>query len=916
MELCTGCEWTWTRTVLGEVKKSTLDYIIVEKDNSSSVSEANIDEGKEITPYHGTTHKTYTDHRAITITINTSVLETTDNRKKKVMTSKGYKKFATLLKENRVSEVWKEKSTIENMYKKWSNQVINIKNKCMTKRRKKNKSRKVKQLQVILKRLKRRKDRCKDAAKKNVICNRVKFLRIHIEDQLKKEKANKIFAAVNKIRKSGGGFNETSFWEVKKEIEGKRKSENKAINKENGERTCVKKEVLQTYKNFYQQLFTSPERNEEKAQATDEKLAKILEIAKSQEPFLISESDVEAVYKKLKLKKAQDFDGWRNELILSGGEEMKKSLILMCNKISQDLTTPDQWNNVIVKSIYKNKGPKLDMENRRGIFLTILLSKFFENMILKNDSSSMYPWQNGGGKNRSDIDNTLIINATIDNNRRLNKKTYFLFADAVKCFDNLWLQDCLIDLCELGMREREIAMIYQMNKKINVVIDTPVGRTEAFTANNIVKQGSVCATKLCCASTGKVNLMSPQESYSLTPNINLKSIVFVDDISGGGSPTVVKGVEENLQHLEEEKGFTFGTKKTNYMAINTGREKEVKLELKVKQGIIKKVSEYECVGVLYHESGTIENHLKAMVNKGISMLKEGARIGHQHNVGEMSTAVQLFLFEKVIINSITHNLAAVNYWRKSDIVALEKVQAKLLKILLKLPESTPYWGLLNELGIWPLEDILNYKKMMLLQNLLASDDSRMAKNLIIHQKKFEVEASWYVNVNNIGKHYVIQMENEELLNNKQAWKKHVKEQIYKNIVERSEEKIKTMTKLRHQKEQRFIMQSYIHETNIYRIRDLFKVKLELHDIGRNHGKDRLCLGCNQAEETTEHIIACKHLKESMEHDNPASLDKMSDRTNLLHLHNFISTYIERRNAQEQEESSSEDQRDSEKHGGQ
>ena len=60
--------------------------------------------------------------------------------------------------------------------------------------------------------------------------------------------------------------------------------------------------------------------------------------------------------------------------------------------------------------------------------------------------------------------------------------------------------------------------------------------------------------------------------------------------------------------------------------------------------------------------------VKAMLNKGISMLKEGARIGHQHNVGEMSTAVQLFLFEKVIINSITHNLAAVNYWRKSDIV--------------------------------------------------------------------------------------------------------------------------------------------------------------------------------------------------------------------------------------------------------
>ena len=106
------------------------------------------------------------------------------------------------------------------------------------------------------------------------------------------------------------------------------------------------------------------------------------------------------------------------------------------------------------------------------------------------------------------------------------------------------------------------------------------------------------------------------------------------------------------------------------------------------------------------------------------------------------------------------------------------------------------------------------------------------------------------------------------------------------------------------------MQSYINETNIYRIRDLFKVKLELHDIGRNHGKDRLCLGCNQAKETTEHIIACTHLKESIGNGNPVNLDKMSDRTNLLHLHNFISTYIERRDAlEEQEESSSEGQRE-------
>ena len=61
MKLCTGCEWTWTRTVLGVEKKSTIDYIIIEEDTASSISKANIDEMKEITPYHGTSKRTYSD---------------------------------------------------------------------------------------------------------------------------------------------------------------------------------------------------------------------------------------------------------------------------------------------------------------------------------------------------------------------------------------------------------------------------------------------------------------------------------------------------------------------------------------------------------------------------------------------------------------------------------------------------------------------------------------------------------------------------------------------------------------------------------------------------------------------------------------------------------------------------------------
>ena len=105
--------------------------------------------------------------------------------------------------------------------------------------------------------------------------------------------------------------------------------------------------------------------------------------------------------------------------------------------------------------------------------------------------------------------------------------------------------------------------------------------------------------------------------------------------------------------------------------------------------------------------------------------------------------------------------------------------------------------------------------------------SRCAKQNIIYQRKYEIEASWYNNLEKIGKQYEIQMTNEELLLNKPAWKKHVKEQINRIVVEKSKKNIESMTKLRHQKDQSFIMQDYIKETNIWRIRDLIRVKLEL-----------------------------------------------------------------------------------------
>jgi len=78
-----------------------------------------------------------------------------------------------------------------------------------------------------------------------------------------------------------------------------------------------------------------------------------------------------------------------------------------------------------------------------------------------------------------------------------------LSVDAEKCFDKFWLEDCVIDIKNQGMREREAAIVYNMNKKAKATVLTPCGPTREIQASLVVKQGTILGPILCCCSTAK-----------------------------------------------------------------------------------------------------------------------------------------------------------------------------------------------------------------------------------------------------------------------------------------------------------------------------------------------------------------------------------------------------------------------------
>ena len=138
---------------------------------------------------------------------------------------------------------------------------------------------------------------------------------------------------------------------------------------------------------------------------------------------------------KLKNKRASDKLGWRAEWLKEGGEEIVKSLSILFNRIEREQRTLIQWRQTTIKSIYKGGNKANISESQRGIFLINIISKVYELVkITQNEknNSKMSEMQAAGRKERSAMDNLIIMNTIIENQRAQKLNTYMFFADAVK----------------------------------------------------------------------------------------------------------------------------------------------------------------------------------------------------------------------------------------------------------------------------------------------------------------------------------------------------------------------------------------------------------------------------------------------------------------------------------------------------
>ena len=203
--------------------------------------------------------------------------------------------------------------------------------------------------------------------------------------------------------------------------------------------------------------------------------------------------------KSLKNDKARDPHGWVNEIFKDGvaGKNLKLSLIKLFNAIKYENYIPDFIELADVATIYKGKGEKSRLENDRGIFIVTILRSILMKLIYLDEyeviDSSMSDSQIGARKGKNIRNHIWMVNGVICDvlSKGKKKPIDIQIFDYRQCFDSLWLEECLNDFYDGGLKNDKLALLYSVNRNVKVAVKTPVGKTDRGTIRNVITQCDV-----------------------------------------------------------------------------------------------------------------------------------------------------------------------------------------------------------------------------------------------------------------------------------------------------------------------------------------------------------------------------------------------------------------------------------------
>ena len=458
------------------------------------------------------------------------------------------------------------------------------------------------------------------------------------------------------------------------------------------------------------------------------------------------------------------------------GSDLECLLLLLLNKIKQNLAFPHfmQFANII--SIYKGKNSKSLLENDRGIFIInifrSILMKIIYNEEYKTIDMNMSDSNIGARKGKNVRNHIFILNGIINETNNNKKKAVdIVILDYKQCFDGMWLQDCLNDLYDSGVRNRNLAMIYEANRKNQVSVKTPEDTTKRVTIDNLVMQGEVMAPLECSVSVdtfGKECQNEEKYLFYYRDHVGIPSLAMIDDlvnISDCGLEAVKLNAYINAK--SNTKKFQFGTKKCH--RLHFGRKSDMCPDLYLDTWKIEESEQYETgrkifkdviddeykiedsaeeryLGDFITKDGKNTKNVSARKARGVGIVDKIFNYLNDIFLGPYFFQAALMFRSSLLLNSILVNSESWYNVTQDDIKQLEFVDNIFHRKLLETSRSTPISLMHLELGTLPIRFVIMKRRILFLHYILQQNKNNLIYKFFEAQLRYPQKGDWVLQV--------------------------------------------------------------------------------------------------------------------------------------------------------------------------
>ena len=588
--------------------------------------------------------------------------------------------------------------------------------------------------------------------------------------------------------------------------------------------------------------------------------------------------------KHLKKDKSRDPLGLANELFDPNvaGDDLKLALLKLLNRIKLEQIYPKALEVCNISSIYKNKGSRNSFENYRGIFrvpiFRTILDRLVYNDEYENIDEELTDSNVGARRGRNIRDNIFVLNAITNSvvngdADAIDVQVY----DVEKCFDALWMQECINDLYKTGFRNDKLPLLFLENQNAQIAVKTPHGISKRISIHNVVMQGTVWGSLFCTTSMdelGKIAYENEDILYKYKNTVSIPSLGMVDDVLSIQKCSM-DSVRANavINAFIESKKLTLSKSKCHRIHIS----KKIPSvnhecpELKVHGDKMSNSTQEKYLGDIVDKTGKIRATIEDRQKKGYAIVAEILAILEEIPLGQHKMEIGLALRQAMLVNGMLYNSEAWHFISDNEIKMLERVDEHLLRSLVKGHSKLPLEFLYLEAGAMPIKFILKCRRILFLQTILQRPEEELTRRVYDAQKRDPIQGDFYKLVkddfNDIGEEMnEIQIKQT----NRESFKKEIKEKIraaafvYLKNIQSEHSKVKDI------KYPKFEVQPYMTSPIFYNdeVNLLHALRSRYLNVKANfrfkYQNNILCPLCQNETDDQRHVMDCSVLKRKYE----------------------------------------------------